>query len=407
MRKDGGMGRWAQLMAKARGVSARAWLTAASGVVAGVGAVFLPDGLQPSTGTLFFAACAVGALLVWPRSWPGLAGGAVVGWLLVRDEPGNERLSYVVGGALLFGALDLGLRRGERPDLRGLARAAARVVDDMRRPWRGGPWSTAVRATRVVRDAIGDTFRRTGHEHAFDREELRDTLREGRELLGVVAAVLYGTAWLAAQWFYGSIGVTPGEVGLTAVDLLLASGVAAMLIAAVILAIDLTWRRVRHPVLRVPLFLGAGAAIGSLGDLSSTLLFAAIGSGVAIGTSDVVPRDRPRSRLWMLTATSVGLVALLVIAYGTAVEMRMLVKRGEPSTLSVLNIQVAALWAPTTQVWAVDGQTLPPQLPSGSCASRLGNAAGVTVFFHEGRVFRVPTENVVSRSARCSRRWSS
>jgi hypothetical protein len=45
-----------------------------------------------------------------------------------------------------------------------------------------------------------------------------------------VVAALYAASWLSAEWFYGSLGVTPEEVGLGTVDLLVISGVMAALL---------------------------------------------------------------------------------------------------------------------------------------------------------------------------------
>ncbi|MEV4313347.1 hypothetical protein [Actinocrispum sp. NPDC049592] len=380
------------------------WLTILAGVVAAVGTLFIPDSLQPEDGTLVFVGGGVGVLLTWPRLWPGMILGAGIGYLVYTDEPTTDRLPlYLLAGALTVGALDLWLRLGQRAwdAVTGLPGKMTRptTMDILR-----GAGKQFRRAVSALGDGVTTTLTRSNPGFGVTKDEARQVLRDGQVLLGVIVATLYGASWLAAQWFYGSFGVTPEEVGLTTVDLLLASGITSILVATGILLVDGIWRQVRHPAVRVPLFTVIGALLGAWASgWSGVLIDGAVLGAIGAGTSEWVPAPRPRSRRWVLVVTGFVLVGLLVMAYGTADEVKLNVERDEPATPSLLNIQVAALWAPTVRVWAVEGQNLPPGLPAGDCVHRLGNAYGITVFLRKGQVFRVPTQNVVSATARCER----
>ncbi|SER25000.1 hypothetical protein [Actinokineospora terrae] len=371
----------------------RVRVAAVLGVVATAGTFFLPDAWRLDDWFDLALVFAVGALLAWPRVWPALALGGAFGYLITFDDPARERLFGAVGMAAVAGGVELWQRFG--PRLLATMRSRVRLVSSLR------TGDVVRRSGRAIRYAVTSSFDRSGQVSELPLADARQVLREGEVVLVIIAGTLYGMSWLAAQWFYGSFGVSPEEVGLTAADLLLAAGVGGVLVAVGILVLDTLWRKVRHPVLRVPLFTALEVALGGLGDLSAVIIYGVLFCAVAIGTSEFVPEARPRSRGWILSVTGLALVGLLVLAYGFADEMRPRLAAVEPATPKLGTIQIAALWAPTVRVWPIEGQHLPPDLPPGGCAHRLGNAYGITVFLRAGRVVRVPTQNVVSAAGEC------
>jgi hypothetical protein len=379
----------------------------ALGLACVAGTFLLPPWLRPTDGTLVPSAFVVGVLLAWPRVWPAMLLGAGIGFVVSLDDPTGDRFGNAVIAGMLGGLLEAWL------DVGGQVRAAlGRVMSATPRTGaeHGRPRGRLPRVRPLV---VGGgallwegvvTTVRPAAPSATTRAGLGDLLREGQILLAIVAATLYGASWLAAQWFYGAWGVTPEEVGLTTVDLLLASGVTTVLIVAAIVAVDLLWRRVRHPALRVPVFTALGIGLGVwLGDVASVLIYATLGAAVGVGTAERVPLPRPRSARWTRIVAGLAVAGLGVMAYGMADEMTLRLERGEAATPTLLNVQVAALWAPTVRVWPLQGEELPAGLVSGGCAHRLGHAHGTTVLLRQGRVYRVPTQKILTATAGCRR----
>ena len=64
-------------------------------------------------------------------------------------------------------------------------------------------------------------------------------------------------------------------------------------------------------------------------------------------------------------------------------------------------IQVAGMHAPTVRVHHVQGEPWPSALQAGACVNLLGNAADITIVHTAGRVYRLPTDSVITTSADC------
>ncbi|WP_203719304.1 hypothetical protein [Asanoa siamensis] len=358
---------------------------AAATAVAGHRLALWLDARDPSE--VVFGAFAVGLLLALfhLRAVPGLVVGGAFGYLLSYEDPVGERLALTAFLAAAVAGLDL---------WRGLSAHAARSLGHLRRP----PLTLVRRAAGEVRDALRHAARADNLGVGLSVEDARAIRKEGQFLLTFVAGALYGISWLAAESFYGAYGVSPDEVGLSTVDLLVTAGAVALLIVLTLLGLDTIWRRARHPVLRVPLFLAIALLPGwLLGTVSLTVCLAVVAVVVAFATARTGPVDGdPRSPPWLVVVSSVVLLALSVTALAGSEEMRRRVDGGSPVTPHLISLQIAVLWAPTAQVWPVGDATFPPELPAGTCVHRLGNAEGVTVFLHRGHVVRVPAEAVVS-----------
>jgi hypothetical protein len=357
-------------------------------VVVGAGAfaagVLLPA-WHPNQVVLVLSVFALLALW-WSRLLPATVLGAGIGLLCSLGTGTALRITDVILGAAVATAVEWRFR---------LTAAAFHAV-------RAGkvapPRSFRIPIGRLP-PVIHATVTGPGEGVGLTAAERNTLLREGQVLLGFVGGALYGAAWLAAQWFYGSLGVSPEEVGLGAVDLMLIAGVVAVLIAGLVILLDTLWRRVRHPALRLPAFALLGAVIGALlAGWPVALLYALAGAGLAAVTASYDDARPVRSGHWIAVAASAVLLALGVTSYAMSGVYRDRVTAGKPVTPGLAGFQIAVLWAPTVRVFPLDGEDLPPGLSQGACVHRLGNSDGVTVFFTAENVFRVPAEAVLSRT---------
>ncbi|MFD5828336.1 hypothetical protein [Lentzea sp. NPDC060358] len=355
------------------------------------GGLFYLDSLGALSNRLVVIGVLVGALLLWGAGLlPAALAGGAAGLVCSLGLTTAPRVVNIVAAVAVAVLVDLRFQLTSR-----LGRTASWLAREPRALPRHGLRVPAVPWRKALRSAANGPGAGIGLT-ADDRQTL---LREGQILLSFVAAALYGTSWLAAEWFYGSLGVTPEEVGLGSVDLLLISGVAALVIALVVVGLDVLWRRVRHAALRVPAFGLLGAAVAVLlAPWPVAVLYALLGAGVAVVSASDTSAPVRRSARWIPLAASVVVLGLGVTAYFTSGATRESLAAGQPATPVLITFLVAALWAPTAQVWPVGDAELPPGLDNGTCAHRLGNADGVTVFFHAGKVFRLPAESVLSRT---------
>ena len=248
-----------------------------------------------------------------------------------------------------------------------------------------------------IREALRSSVARPAGVLGLNPADRQTVLREGQLLISFVVGALYAASWLAAEWFYGSLGVTPEEVGLGTVDLLVISGVMAALLAFMFLTLDLLWRRIRHAALRVPLFLLVTAAVAALlAPWPVVILYGLVGAASGALSASDSPAPALRSMRWIAVAASIVALGLGVTAYLTSGTMRERLMAGQSVTPALLNFQIAVLWAPTMRIWPVDNAQLPAELANAPCVHRLGNADGVTVFYTAGRVFRLPAQNVLT-----------
>jgi hypothetical protein len=248
-----------------------------------------------------------------------------------------------------------------------------------------------------LREALRSSRAGPGQSLGLNPADRRTVLREGQLLISFVVAALYAASWLASEWFYGSLGVTPEEVGLGTVDLLVISGVLAALLAFGFLMLDVMWRRVRHAALRIPLFtLVAGVVAALLTPWPVAILYGLVGAALGALTASDSPVPALRSLRWIAVAASIVAVGLGVTAYFTSGAMRERLIAGKPVNPVLLNFQIAVLWAPTARIWPVENAALPAELANTPCVHRLGNTDGVTVFYAAGRVFRLPAQSVLT-----------
>jgi hypothetical protein len=251
--------------------------------------------------------------------------------------------------------------------------------------------------TLRIKDALRSSVALPGAVLGLNPADRQTVLREGQLLISFVVGTLYAASWLAAEWFYGSLGVTPEEVGLGTVDLLVISGVMAALLAFVLVTLDGLWRRIQHAALRVPLFfLVTAAVVALLAPWPVVILYGLLGAAIGALTASDSPAPALRSMRWIAVAASIVAVGLGVSAYLTSGTMRERLMTGQSVTPTLLNFQIAVLWAPTVRIWPVDNAQLPAELTNAPCVHRLGNADGVTVFYAAGRVFRLPAQSVLT-----------
>jgi hypothetical protein len=367
------------------------------------------------------------AALVWSRALPAAVVGAAIGLVCSLGVGVPWRISNVMVGVAVAILVELTFRpttamwravrartlpTGPVPITQApapLRRTARHQASALRREVRRLPGRvrrTAERAPTVLRHGttlIRSTITGPGSGLGLTSAERGALLRDGEVLLSFAAAALYGASWLAAQQFYGSLGVSPEEVGVGTVDLLLISGVVAVLLATAVLLLDILWRRARHAALRVPAFTIVAAVIaGLIAPWPVAVHYALAGAGIAAVTASSDGARPRRSARWIPAAAALILLALTITSYSMSGVYRDRVVAGQPVTPGLAGFQIAVLWAPATQVFPLDGEDLPPGLSEGDCVHRLGNANGVTVFYRSGKVFRVPAEAVLSRTCEAS-----
>lgn len=417
------------------------WIWGVAGVVAvGAMAVYLGSILPPwHPNQVVLAVSLFGlAALVWSGVLPAAVVGAAIGLLCSRGIGVPWRISNVIVGVVVAILVELTfrptasmwravrartlptgpvsitqasalLRREARRRASTFRREVRRLPHRVRREVRRLPSRfrrVAERAPTVLRHGatlIRSTVTGPGSGLGLTAAERGALLRDGEVLLSFAAAALYGASWLAAQQFYGSLGVSPEEVGVGAVDLLLISGVVAVLLATAVLLLDTLWRRARHAALRVPAFTIVAAVIaGLVAPWPVAVLYALVGAGIAAVTASSDGARPRRSARWIPAAAALILLALTMTSYSMSGVYRDRVVAGQPVTPGLAGFQIAVLWAPATRVFPLDGEDLPPGLSEGECVHRLGNADGVTVFYWSGKVFRVPAEAVLSRTCGAS-----
>jgi len=272
-----------------------------------------------------------------------------------------------------------------------------------------------VQAWSALRAAGDDRRRRVTTWLTADDDE-STSVGSWRDIAGVLqvaipvgAGLLAAATRFAADWLYGSYGVTSDEVGLSVPSLVLQSAAVvvgtALAVVAVAVVGGVVWR---SAALRSLAFLAAAiqGTVDMEGSLPARLVNNLLGAGVLLGVSWALspPGRRPRhdrGRHWRRLAGPTAVIAgggLIVGNLVLANEARLLIDAGEPATYAIGPVQAIGVRAQVVRVYGLADQ----EVADGSCAHFFGRAHGVTVLRTRGRVVRAPTEEVTLRSSRCT-----
>jgi hypothetical protein len=240
-------------------------------------------------------------------------------------------------------------------------------------------------------------------------------------VFGVLGVILYAFGRFASDRFYGTLQVTPEEVGLSFVSLILPAILVAGLLTLLILTVaksltivnrlevrlsswvsskgrPRTAERLTH-VAEAVLTLGFYAIAVAIGIATRSLFWGAIAlivlyAGLSFADFNEPRRHRP---LWIGVGTTLALLALLVMAWVSAYSLAARVKAGKEVSVNVA-IQIPGLRAHRVYVQPVD------KLPNGlkdRCMLRLGSSDGVVVLYdyQNDVVWRVTSEAVVLKGS--------
>ena len=232
------------------------------------------------------------------------------------------------------------------------------------------------------------------------------TLRDGTTFVAALGALLYALARLASERFYGSVGASPDEVGVSTPSLLVSAGAAAIaMVLAAYVVVDIGRRLAVRPGPRIVVLGCAGGVVGLvLGDFGLDVVF-----GVVIGVL-VARWMSTESRWtrwldgWHLRGALVTLLALVALVSGIHWLGRSSIREleaGRNVEPRIGPIQVAGLHAPTVNVWPIGDVVLPRGLESGACVNLLGHADGITLLAADGQVWRVPSESLATEGGDC------
>jgi hypothetical protein len=235
-------------------------------------------------------------------------------------------------------------------------------------------------------------------------------------LLGILGVALYAVGRLASDRFYGTLHVTPDEVGLTFVTLLLpAVLVACLLLSAIILAIPIwlvtddatkragAWLGIHVSGLGGRLLAGLVSNVGQLLWMVPVVIYVVTGSFVLAALSWTVlmtglaiadlGESSVSRRRYLAFACLLFSATLIVVALLASQNLARQAQDGKEVSANV-GLQLPAIRADRVLVRPVD--KLPDSLES-KCMLRLGAADGATVLYDYDRdiVWRVATDSVL------------
>ncbi|MEV4492563.1 hypothetical protein AB0K04_20890 [Micromonospora coxensis] len=252
---------------------------------------------------------------------------------------------------------------------------------------------------------------------------------QAAQIVTGVAGFSYAFGWVVTARFFGAFGVDPEDAGITfgwlAIRAFLVgiTGLVVFVVSRHLLqaaersapVVHIVQSRAAIVVLTVVSCMGvAGLAALCLavwttsrgGEVDAVpvtviLLCGAVSTGLVLWLRPPAVQLGWNTSLWLrgIAGALLGFlgVSLLLLPYRLSDHLAADVRAGRSVRL-LMAPGVPALQVTRVQLAAVDGQSPPPHLPPpGTCVSRLGGAAGVSLYHVDGTVLRVADESVTAR----------